>query len=322
MTTDYIERFESFYDAQLAERIDDLASNYDPDARSLRFGLDELQMHDSDLAGDILNSPENLLTKANIALREYSGRIDRAVRQADRHATVNVRVHGVPESSTYRVGKYRTRDLGSLIAVRGQVGDTEPVVPNVERATWKCHRCGEFTETHQQYGDMIQPAVCPACESQGPWKLVESESDLVDFQEVTLFPIDSARDDPPHIEAYLKDDLTDTVGKHDRAMFVGRYQLHPQQNETQLRTYLEVVDIKGAEEREAGLDTESLRETIREEVLANQNEGTEFGVPRETLVETVTTSTMREQEVAEVLDGLVDEDIIKDANGKLVCLEK
>jgi replicative DNA helicase Mcm len=315
---DYVDRWMVVYADVIPERVADLEEHFAPDSRSLRVPYPDVRDADPQLASDLLDQPKNLLSTAAAALRQHSDTIDHAVSHGGEHAQVNVRVNDLPEERHFRVGKYRTRDLGGLVAVRGTVVDVEPVVPNVEVAAWECQRCGELVRTHQQYGDMIKPAQCPRCENKGPFQLVQDESDLVDFQELYIMPVETSLDEPPGLPVYLKDDLTGTLGKDDSETFVGRYEVHPQQNETQLKTYLETVDIKEADDREAGIDAERLRRTFLEYVETNQSEGKSWGVDREDILDAVMSEQMRQKEVEDIVDELIDEGKLKNPNGSKI----
>lgn len=323
MARDYQDRFEEFFRDNMAADLDAMASEYSPSTRSLRIDYGELEAAEPSLAEDLLQRPDTLRQKAHAAMLESASGLERAIAHAGTHARANVRIRGLPEEQHRLVGKCRTNDLGTLLCVEGEVSDTERVSPLAEIAGWECQYCGTITRQHQRYGKMVQPHACQGCERKGaPFVLEESESELVDHQEIALMPPDPQRDDLPFLTVFLDDDITDSVGKGDVVSVVGVYDTLPGQNETVLQTFLDAYDLDVETYAEAGADSRELETDIIDYVLANQNDGASWGVGREATIQHFEADGIRRREIENTIEEAKEQTDLSETNGTLVVMEK
>lgn len=318
---DYQDRFESFYRDHMPDALDRIVDEYEDGRRSLRIDWELLSDVDPSLADDFLERPDTVRQKAHAALLSAASGLQREIDRAGTHSRANVRIRGLPEQQKRLVGKCRTDDLGSLVSVDGMVAGTERVSPLAEMAAWECQRCGEYVDQRQYYGKMVEPHKCPGCEAQGPWVMDEAESDLVDHQEIVLFPPDPQRDDPPGLLTFLDDDITDSVGKGDVVTVVGVYDTLPSQNETVLETYLEAFDLDVEEYAEAGADGRELQAEIVDFVTEHQEVGSSWGVEYDRVVEHFEAESIRRREIESTINEAKEEKALHETNGKLVVIE-
>lgn len=289
--------FKQFYDHH-PEQVQSLADEF-PQDRSLRINYEDLQQFDADLAESFRTDPWETREQATDALeaREPTLTTHDALE-------ASVRVHNLPEAHEYRVGKYRQHHLGQLLAVHGKVVGTDPVTPFAEVAAFECAHddCRAITYTEQSYGSMIPPFACAECERKGQeseFDFQHDESDLVDHQEIVVMPADTNQDDPPMIPVHLKDDICDTVGKHDEIRVVGVYETFPGQKETVLSTYIEAFDLDVEEYAETDKESATdLGARIVEEVRDRQADGN-WGVKESEIVEHFVSENFREEAVTE-----------------------
>lgn len=314
---DYQDRFEEFYRTYMPDALDAMADEYAPSSRSLRVDWRELSDADPELAAQFLERPDTVRQKAHAALLSAAPGLEQAIRHDGTHARANVRVRGLPSDQQRLVGKCRTRDLGTLVSVEGMVADTERVSPLAEVAAWECQRCMTMTQQQQYYGSMVQPRQCKGCEVKGPFVLDESESVLVDHQEIVLFPPDPQRDDPPALVTFLDDDICDSVGKQDVVSVVGVYETLPSQNDTVLETYLEAYDLDVEEYAEAGADGRDLVEEIVAYVVEHQDAGTPWGVDLEAVVQHFEDERVRRREIESAIDEAKNAKRLHEVGGKL-----
>jgi DNA replicative helicase MCM subunit Mcm2 (Cdc46/Mcm family) len=314
---DYQERFESFFQNHMTDAVQSMGPEYAPSSRSLRIDWQTLSEVDPSLADDFLERPDTVRQKAHAAMLNVSPGLEREIQRAGPHGRANVRVRNLPADRRRLVGKCRTKDLGRLLCVEGEVADTERVSPLAEIAVWECQRCGTLTEQRQYYGKMIEPHQCEGCESKGPWVMEQEESELVDHQEIILMPPDPQRDDPPFLLTFLDDDITDAVGKGDVVSVVGVYETLPGQNETVLETYLDAFDLDVEEYAEAGVDGRELEEDIIAFVIEHQDDGSPWGVPLDTVIEHFEEEGIRRREIENTIDEAKDDSDLSEVKGKL-----
>ncbi|WP_202614605.1 minichromosome maintenance protein MCM [Halostella litorea] len=204
----------------------------------IRVPWPELDDTDHDLARVVLEDPLSAFPAAEDALAEL-GYTDTAFRVFD-----------LPESRTYRVGKYGSDALGTLIGVHGEVVNVEAIKPFAETAAFECSYCGTLNPMSQPGGKLVKPFECQneTCENTNQWSLNVSESEIADFQEILIKRTESSLDDPPVEAVYLWDDLCETLSKGDVVTIVGTYDTLPWPDEAVLKTYLDAVSINKSEQ--------------------------------------------------------------------------
>jgi replicative DNA helicase Mcm len=316
--------FETAADTSVSAFIDRYEDASVPADRALTIDWHTLTQHNDSLATDVLQAP------AEHVCREFGTTSQPAAiagltslsAGSSQLPAARVRVANLPDSETYDVGELRTRHLDRLVAVQGEVTATEPVEPLLTMGVFVCHRCGaEHELPRQEYGDLIEPYECENCERQGPFTLNRDRSTLVDFQELTLIPADTNRNDPPTLPVYLRADLCDRVGTHDIVTVVGVYDTLPMQlqQDSRLSVYIEANNIdQQAETRVDRLDRSELRDEVRDYVARTQDADDTFNVKRDTIVAAFEERGVRATEVQDVLDDLVDDGELLDGGAGLM----
>jgi DNA replicative helicase MCM subunit Mcm2 (Cdc46/Mcm family) len=282
-----------------------------PADRSLRLEYPEIDTVAPDFADQLISNP----AAARTAIRKYlKSNVD-----PDLIAT-DVRVRGLPDSLTLRVGDLRTRHLRTLVAVQAEVVKVESVEPWAKVAAFVCPYCHKRIQVKQNKGFIRYPDTCERCEEESEvdpdvnspsikkddWKLDDAESTIRDFQTVVVTPLESTLEDPPAIMAYLIGDVVDSVGKGDEVTVVGTYQTQPlpMQKETQLNVYLDAWDI----DVDTYSSTDVMRQSDLDELLheaytkLEESEDGSFGADAEAVIDHVADEhDMRRREVADRL---------------------
>lgn len=305
-------RFAQFFKTEYADEAEDIIDRNrgrKPDHISLPIEWSDLEAADPGLADAILEDPDPLVVKtgklASIAVRGLEDAYE-----DQWFKNVEVRINGLPEQYTHRVGDLRTKHLGRLIAVQGEVVKVHGVEPLITRAFFECLRCGTGHEIPQDYGDILEPAQCEACESKNDWRLVQSKSDLIDFQAITLIPSDTNLDDPPVAPVYLTKDLCDRVGEGDEVTVVGVYKTMPfdRQDETQLNTFIEACQIDQEKTTEADkVTSEELADRLLSMVKDRQEQGNDYSANEAEIVDELTDEGIREEEIKARRDELIEQ---------------
>lgn len=207
MSSDWIEIFEG----PLSEYVDGASNG------RVRVPWPALNDADDDLAHLVLEDPRSAFPAAEDTLADMGYR-DAAFR-----------VFELPEQRTYRVGKYGSDALGSLIAVHGKVVDVDAVQPFAKEAAFECSYCRTINPMSQPGGKLVKPFEClnETCENTNQWSLNIDESEIAVLQSILLKRTDSSMDDPPVQPVYLWDDLCETLSKDDIVTIVGTYDTRP-----------------------------------------------------------------------------------------------
>ncbi|ELY99577.1 minichromosome maintenance protein MCM [Natrialba aegyptia] len=305
-----LESFAAFFEGPYHEEVKALEDT-NPDGRTLRINWEDLDDYDPSLADDFLESPESLRKIASEGIRNVDD-VDLL--------GATIRIYNLPEPRQYRVGKYRTRQLGKLLSVRGKVIDRDGVQPYAERAAFECHVCGSLVRIPQSYGDMLKPSSCPECDHGNPsFRFNRDQSVLVDLQKIVIVPPDSNLEEPPATIAFLKDDLCDMVGSSDLMTLNGIYETFDGQSEATVSTYIEALDLDITERTE--IDTygaSEIQEFVIEELTEQITTVDSFAVQRADIVDAVAEQySVRREEVENQIDALIEANEIGAEGSKL-----
>jgi len=269
-----LDQFLQFYRRYYSDDLGELAQRYPNEQRALYVDWDDLYQYDSGLADDLLRQGSTIREYAEEALAKYDLAIDLSFNRAEFRPT------NIPEKNQFDVGDYRTKHLNSLLAIEGEVVACDEVKPFAEEAAFECPQCGTITYVPQSGFDMREPNECMGCEQTPDFQLNMDQSELVDFRQFTLEAVDSNLEEPPTLDASVKQDLVDNVGPGDYLTAVGVLKAKADSDSTVLDHYVDVWNIeKDVDGKADALSASDLREKIREYVKAHEGDG-DFGVQR------------------------------------------
>lgn len=296
------ETWADLYGTEYAPAVDDLLAAF-PDERSLRVDWHDLHERRPNVADGLLHQPEGARDAANTALT----RLD-AVDGRD----VAMRLHNLPDRLTFRVGKQRSNHLGNAIGIEGRVEAIDSVESYCRQAALECLECGVMNHMGQYPGEFLHPPQCMGCEkSSASYKLIRSQSEIVDYRRIVLEPADSNLDEPPTLIASLTEDLVESVGTDDYVTLVGIYDTTVFPDDSVLSTYLSVWDLEEDERPEIdSLGPAEIRTEILERIERWQNDGDQFGASADRLMDEMT-ELVRETDVEDQMEELVEQNQIR-----------
>lgn len=240
-------------------------------ATSLAVDFEELQLADPDVANALLDTPETVLVYAEQALFA----IDAPVEIKQR---MKVRPFNLPRSSRRNGVTLGARDFGRLIQFPGIVKLRDYKRANAVEAAFECKACGNIEHVIQEDEDLVQPHECLGCERQGPWRMLESESKLVDFQrleveEAGTLDHDTRRRD--QIRVHLREDLADGLEVGDSIIINGilRAQAKRRGNvkQTTFDRLIDAVSVEVDPESRKNLEITAEEEQAILELAADEN---------------------------------------------------
>ncbi len=154
---------------------------------------------DHQLAGQLLDSPEEVVKAAEIAISQME--LAKAVKR------FRVRFTDLPEGARLPIREIRSKHLNKFLVIKGIVRQKSDVRPEVVSARFECPACGSVTSILQLDTIFREPTRC-SCGRKARFKLVSR--DLVDVQSLVL---EEAPDDleggeqPKRLSVMLKEDL-------------------------------------------------------------------------------------------------------------------
>ncbi|RYJ08286.1 minichromosome maintenance protein MCM [Halogeometricum borinquense] len=156
------------------------------------------------------------------------------------------------ESDTPReiaVGDEIADDVMDVVQLRGQVTKRSSVRPKVEKAVWRCLRCGiPQPPISQGLGRLVEPAQSICCERKtANYRLDRDESEWVDWMKVRLQepPDDLSTGAAESTDLYLLEDLARMdIESGQRVTVTATYKPMPDKGRTVWRKAFEVLDIE------------------------------------------------------------------------------
>ncbi len=156
----------------------------------------------TEITDEVLESPEELLTAAELAVKEFD--LPKKV------AKFNIRLINIPESQKALISEIRSKHLNKLIWLEGIIRQKSTVRPHVTAAKFECPSCGNILNVLQLDSKYKEPSRC-GCGRKGKFKEIAKE--LVDGQglvlEEAVEDLDGAQ--PKRINVFLKDDLVSPI---------------------------------------------------------------------------------------------------------------
>jgi replicative DNA helicase Mcm len=162
----------------------------------------ELIKFNTELSEEVLESPEELLKAAEIAIKEFD--LPKKLKK------FSVRFSNLPESQRVLISEIRSKHLNKFMWAEGVVRNKTEVRPHVTAAKFECPSCGNILSILQLDKKYREPSRC-GCGRKGKFKEISKE--LVDGQGLVLEEgaedLDSAQ--PKRINVFLKDDLVSPI---------------------------------------------------------------------------------------------------------------
>jgi replicative DNA helicase Mcm len=243
------------------------------ESTSLMVDFDDLLATDSELAGVILQMPDEYLEHANKAAYAQLQIEEPEYAEQLEDEKVTVRLRELPETTKLRM--LGSEQIGKLVMVEGIIIRATPVNPVVTIATWKCKRCGTFSNVVQSGPFLRQPFQCndPACSAKGQFDFVQEQSKFIDSQKVRIQ--ERPEDLPPgqlprwlNIELVSRD-LVDMARPGDHVNIVGEVRaLAPTMPRIgKLRTFRLHLDANYVDVRSKEPETVSISPEEEKEIL-------------------------------------------------------
>ncbi|ASJ11785.1 LAGLIDADG family homing endonuclease [Thermococcus thioreducens] len=187
--------------------------------RSLAIDWTHLNSFDPELAGELLENPEESILAAEDAIQIV---LREPPLLKEEEFKVHARFYNLPR--TLLVKELGSEHINRLIQVEGIITRVSEVKPFVEKAVFVCKDCGnEMVRLQRPYENIVKPAKCDACGSRNVDLDVE-KSRFINFQSFRLQDRPESLKGgqmPRFVDAILLDDLVDTALPGDRVLATG-----------------------------------------------------------------------------------------------------
>ncbi|MEA1895174.1 MAG: LAGLIDADG family homing endonuclease [Euryarchaeota archaeon] len=217
MKTDISAQWDKFFNRYYIGDILALANEY-PEIRSLYVDFVNIEKFDPDLADELLAHPDQILSTAEEALRNFDLPIKKTL------AGAHLRITNIPQK--VKIRDLRSIHISKLIAIEGLVRMATEVRPRLLVAAFECNGCGETMLVPQSSGRFVEPYMCKneGCGRKGPFKIKLTESEFVDAQKLRVqeSPEDMRGGEQPQtLDVNSEDDIAGIVAPGDHVIVAG-----------------------------------------------------------------------------------------------------
>ncbi|KAI5308226.1 hypothetical protein KEM55_006243, partial [Ascosphaera atra] len=174
-------------------------------------------------------------------------------------------------------------DMDKLIAVKGLVIRTTPIIPDMKEAFFRCDVCNYSVKVDIDRGKIAEPTKCPRqmCEARNSMQLVHNRSIFADKQVIKLQETPDTVPDgqtPHSVSLCVYDELVDVCKAGDRVEVTGIFRCNPVRVNSRQRvtkslfkTYVDVLHIQKVDKKKLGIDASTVEQELSEQV-ANEGE--------------------------------------------------
>ena len=199
--TEQIKRFQEFLESYCYEQI---IENLRKDNRYVVVDFTELSKFDLDLVNWLLESPEETIKAAELAVEQFD---------LENIKGFKVRFKNLPSNQQIMIRNIRSKHIERFMRVEGIVRQKSDVRPQVTAAKFECPLCGNIINVLQLNGSFKEPSKC-GCGRKGKFTLLSKE--LVDAQGIVLEESSESLEggeQPKRINVLLKDDLVSPLSE-------------------------------------------------------------------------------------------------------------
>lgn len=192
-----------------------------------------------------------------------------AIAQRKRSA-VHVRTYNLRAGDVQSMRNLNPSDISGMVAVRGMVIRASSLIPDIQRAMYKCNKCGRMQEESLADGRITEPRSCPSCKARDSFSLIHSRSSFADKQMVRLQEAPESvpkGETPATFTLVMYDSLVDSTKPGDRVEITGilratPVRLNPKRRTVRavFRTYIDCIHVRVLHNNQARQDGMSAKD--------------------------------------------------------------
>ncbi|CDK27050.1 unnamed protein product [Kuraishia capsulata CBS 1993] len=168
-------------------------------------------------------------------------------------------------------------DIDKLVAVKGLVIRSTPIIPDMKIAFFRCSVCEHTLVVENDRGVIQEPTQCPrlACQQKNCMQIVHNRSSFADRQVIKLqeTPDNIPDGQTPHsVSLCVYDELVDATRAGDRIEVCGIFRSTPVRTNPRQRavkalykTYLDIVHIRKIDRKRMSPDESTLENELRDQ---------------------------------------------------------
>ncbi|KAE9382105.1 MCM-domain-containing protein [Stipitochalara longipes BDJ] len=194
------------------------------------------------------------------------------------------RVRPFGMDSTVNMRDLNPSDVDKIVAIKGLVIRTTPIIPDMKEAFFKCQVCNHTVKVDIDRGKISEPSKCPRpiCDSPNSMQIVHNRSGFMDKQVIKLqeTPDSVPAGQTPHsVSMCAYDELVDLCKAGDRVEVTGIFKaagvrVNPRQRTQKsiFKTYIDVLHIQKVDKKRMGIDVSTIEEDLSQQLAGNIEE--------------------------------------------------
>lgn len=223
----------------------------------VNIDMTHLYKHNSGMYRKLLAYPNELISVFDAVVSkvfaEQHPEEAEAIREK-RRRDLQVRTYNLLQNHVQSMRNLNPKDISTMVAVRGMVIRASNVIPDIQRAMYRCTKCKAMKDVEIQHGRIEEPRKCRSCNTRDSFTLIHSRSSFSDKQTVRLQEAPEAipkGETPATFTLIMYDTLVDAVKPGDRVEVTGILRATPiRVNAKQrtvrsvYRTYIDCVHVR------------------------------------------------------------------------------
>lgn len=237
--------------------MDVLEALYETGGTVLNVDMTHLHKADQGMYRKVVAYPNELITVFDaVAEKIFSEAYpdEGAAIREKRRKGIQTRTYNLLHNHVQSMRDLNPKHISTLVAIRGMVIRASNIIPDIQRAMYRCTKCSSMTDVMISYGRIDEPRKCDSCNTRDSFSLVHSRSAFSDKQMVRLQEAPEAipkGDTPATFTLVMYDTLVDFVKPGDRVEITGILRATPVRVNPKLRvvrsvfrTYIDCVHVR------------------------------------------------------------------------------
>lgn len=224
---------------QILEHIQDVGSS------TLNVDMAHLRAHAETWYQSLVSYPETLIPVfdqvATDVFAEMFPQAGQAIAERQREA-ISVRCYNLSDTDLHAMRSISPHHITSMVAVRGMVIRASPLIPDLQRALYRCSNAqcsAKEVEVAIQDGRIQEPTKCATCGARNSYQLLHSRSGFSDRQMMRLQEAPEAvpnGETPATFSLVMYDSMVDSAKPGDRVEVTGILRASPVRVNPKMRT--------------------------------------------------------------------------------------
>lgn len=204
--------------------------------------MSHLASSDEGMYRKLINYPNELVSVFDAVIGKIFGEefpTEAAAIQEKKRSGLQVRTFNLLQEHVQSMRNLNPKDIGTMVGVRGMVIRASNVIPDIQRAMYRCTKCQAMKDVSISFGRIEEPRKCTSCNVRDSFTLIHSRSSFSDKQTVRLQEAPESipkGETPATFTLIMYDSLVDTVKPGDRVEVTGILRATPIRVNPKLRT--------------------------------------------------------------------------------------